>query len=151
MANPSLALEQDRYQATRKNFRLSRLSDTAALLALIIFMLIMLLPLFMVTINSFKTEDEYYAGGPFALPQTWSLDVIARTWNNTAYTTKLINSTIISLSTAVLATALSLFNAYALGIGKVKGRTFLLILFLMAITLPTESLAYPLYYFFKLI
>lgn len=130
---------------------LNRLAGSLSLIALLALLAVMLFPMAMVAINSLKTESEYYAGGPFALPQTVTLDVLTETWQRTDYTTKLINSTVISLSAAVLGIGLSLLNAFALGIGKVKGKSFLIIFFLMAITLPPESLAYPLYYFFKLI
>ena len=129
----------------------SRVLNTLPLIALILLLVVMLFPLVMVILNSFKTEPEYYANGPFALPQSFNLSTIIETWKNTDYTTKLINSTVISISVAVLATVLSLLNAFALGIGRVHGRTWLLIFFLLAITLPPESLAYPLYYFFKLV
>jgi raffinose/stachyose/melibiose transport system permease protein len=61
----------------------------------------------------------------------------------------LFNSTFISICVAVLAVILSLLNAFALGLGKVKGRAWLLVFFLMANFLPQEALAYPLYYFAK--
>ena len=119
------------------------------LIGLLLFLAIMLFPFFMITINSFKTEAEYLANGPFSLPGSFDLGALKATWALTDYSTKLINSLLISTSTAVLAVSLSLFNAYALGIGKIKGRTFFLMFFLMAITLPVESLAYPLYYLFN--
>ncbi|MCB0047699.1 MAG: carbohydrate ABC transporter permease [Caldilineaceae bacterium] len=119
------------------------------LVLLLIFLLIMLFPFFMITINSFKTEAEYLANGPFSLPGSFDLEAIRTTWSLTDYTTKLINSLFISSTTALLAVGLSLFNAFALGIGKIRGRTFFLMFFLMAIALPPESLAYPLYYLFN--
>lgn len=128
-----------------------RVTSSLSLIALIVLLFIMLFPVLMVTINSFKFEDEYYAHGAFALPQNFTLDVIVGTWQRTDFTRKLLNSSVISLSVAVLAIGLSLFNAFALGIGKVKGKSLLIIFFLMAITMPAESLAYPLYYFFKVI
>ena len=128
-----------------------RVISLLPLIFLIVFLFIMLFPLLMVVVNSLKTETEFYANGPFALPQSLNFDTIVSTWNRTDYTTKLINSIYISLSVAVLATLLSLLNAFALGIGSVRGKTWLLLFFLLAITLPNESLAYPLYYFFKLI
>ena len=124
-------------------------TQSRPLIVLVVLMIVMLFPLVIVVINSLKTEPEYYANGPFALPQSFNLDTIIGTWNRTDYTTKLINSIYISLTVAVLASLLSLLNAFALGIGKVRGRTWLLLFFLLAITLPNESLAYPLYYFFK--
>jgi raffinose/stachyose/melibiose transport system permease protein len=137
--------------ATRAPVMVKRLTGAFSLVMLGALLVVMLFPLAMITLNSLKTEDEYRANGPFTLPQNATLDVITRTWERTDYTTKLVNSMVISMSVAVLGTVLSLFNAFALGIGKVKGKSFLLIFFLMAITLPNESLAYPLYYFFKLI
>src|SRR5579871_307894 len=107
-------------------------------IALILILIAMLFPLIMVILNSFKTEAEYYANGPFALPQSLNFSTIIDTWNQTDYTTKLINSTYISVSVAILATLLSLLNAFALGIGKIRGRTAVLIFFLLAITLPPE-------------
>ena len=134
--------------SVKKN-RSDALIRYGALLALLIFLLLMLLPFFMITINSFKTEAEYLANGPFSLPSGFDLEAINTTWALTDYSTKLINSLLISSSTALLAVTLSLFNAFALGIGRIRGRTFFLLFFLMAIALPPESLAYPLYYLFN--
>ena len=147
MAAQSLTIRQS---SAKPQFA-SRVFGTLPLIALVVLLLLMLLPLGMVVLNSLKTEPEYYANGPFALPQSFNLDTIISTWNRTDYTVKLLNSLYISLSVALLATTLSLLNAFALGIGRVRGKTWLLIFFLLAITLPNESLAYPLYYFFKLI
>jgi raffinose/stachyose/melibiose transport system permease protein len=133
----------------KKAFRPEMITKYVMLIGLLLFLAIMLFPFFMITINSFKTEAEYLANGPFSLPGSFDLGALKATWALTDYSTKLINSLLISTSTAVLAVSLSLFNAYALGIGKIKGRTFFLMFFLMAITLPVESLAYPLYYLFN--
>lgn len=128
-----------------------RVMSWVPLIVLGALLVVMLFPLVLITINSFKTEDQYYTTGAFNLPQQFTLDTLQYTWNKTDFTRKLLNSTVISLSVAVLGVTLSTLNAFALGIGRVKGRAFILIFFLMAITLPNESLAYPLYYFFKLI
>src|SRR6185437_4280869 len=42
-----------------------------------------------------------------------------------------------------------ILNAYALGIGRVTGRTSILVAFLIANLLPQEGLVYPLYYLAK--
>lgn len=119
------------------------------LIGLLLFLAVMLFPFFLIAINSFKTEAEYLASGPFSLPGGLNLDSLRATWEFTDYSTKLRNSLIISLSTSLLAVALSVLNAYALGIGKVRGRPIYLVFFLMAIALPAESLVYPLYYLFN--
>ena len=106
----------------RNAFRFDFVTKYLSLFGLLIFLGIMLFPFFLITINSFKTEAEYLASGPFSLPEHFDLDAIKETWERTEYSTKLLNSFFISTSTAVLAVTLSLLNAFALGIGKIKGR-----------------------------
>ncbi|WP_130494153.1 carbohydrate ABC transporter permease [Motilibacter rhizosphaerae] len=99
--------------------------------------------------NALKTPAEYAGAGPLALPHGVHLQGIVDFWKRVDYTQKLWNSLLISGSVAVAAVVLSLLNAYALGIGRVRGRLWLLVLFMVANTLPQEALAYPLYYFSK--
>ena len=120
-----------------------------SLVALFILLALMLFPFAIVTVNAFKTPIEYASLGPLSLPQGIYLQGLVDFWVRVDFTNKLENSAIISLSVAVLGVGLSLLNAFALGIGKVKGGVFFLIFFMIANTLPQESLAYPLYYFAK--
>jgi raffinose/stachyose/melibiose transport system permease protein len=119
------------------------------LIALAIFLLLMLMPFILVTINAVKTEPEFARFGPLSLPQGINLSSLESFWVRADFSRALFNSTFISVSVAVLAAILSLLNAFALGVGKVKGRPWLLVFFLMANFLPQEALAYPLYYFAK--
>lgn len=116
---------------------------------LAVFLLVMLFPFLIIAVNAFKSPAEYAASGPLSLPRQLYLGGIVGFWERVDFTNKLVNSTVISLSVAVIAVALSLLNAFALGIGRVRGRVALLVLFLVANTLPQEALAYPLYYFAK--
>jgi raffinose/stachyose/melibiose transport system permease protein len=110
---------------------------------------VMFFPFLIVLINAFKTPAEYAGGGPLSLPHGLSLAGITEFWSRVNFTNKLLNSALISLAVAVAGVLLSLLNAFALGIGRVRGRIGLLVFFLIANTLPQESLAYPLYYFAK--
>jgi raffinose/stachyose/melibiose transport system permease protein len=112
-------------------------------------LILMLTPFVLVMINAFKDPAEYANSGPLSLPRTLYTTGIVDFWERVDFTNKLLNSAFISLSVAILGIGLSLLNAFALGIGRVKGRIIFLILFLMANTLPQEALAYPLYYFAK--
>jgi raffinose/stachyose/melibiose transport system permease protein len=112
---------------------------------------VMVFPLLIILFTSFKTEGEYYANGPLALPKSIDLTMLSYTWKATDYPRLLMNSAIISICAAFLAVGLSITTAYALGIGKIKGRALILLFFMMAMTLPAESLIYPAYYFFKAI
>lgn len=124
-------------------------TNTLVLVALGLLLLLMLLPMILVTINTFKTEAEYMQSGPMSLPSSWNLKNLVDTWIKVEYSVKLVNSMIISLTVAAIALLLSLLNGYALGIGKMRGRTFFLIFFILAMTMPQEALVYPLYFMFK--
>ena len=119
------------------------------LIALCLILLLMLMPFFLVTINSVKTETEFSLYGPLSLPHSLNFTSLVDFWNRVNFTQVLFNSTYISLAVAVFAVILSLLNAFALGVGKIKGRVWILVLLLMANFLPQEALAYPLYYFAK--
>ena len=119
------------------------------LIALSIFLLLMLMPFILVTINAVKTEAEFARYGPLSLPHGINLTSLQDFWTRANFSRALFNSTFISICVAVLAVVLSLLNAFALGLGKIRGRIWILVFFLMANFLPQEALAYPLYYFAK--
>lgn len=114
-------------------------------------MIIMLSPFAIVVINAFKSPSEYATNGPLALPQGLYLQGIIDFWDRVDFGRKLLNSVVISGSVALLGVGLSLLSAYALGIGRMRGRMWILVLFLIANALPHEALVYPLYYLAKLV
>jgi raffinose/stachyose/melibiose transport system permease protein len=118
----------------------------AALLALL---LIVVAPLLIIAINAVKSPADYAGGGPLSLPAHLYWDGIVDFWNRVNFGQKLWNSFITSFVVAVLGVLLSILNAYALGIGKVKGRIWFLVFFLVANLLPQEVLVYPLYFLSK--
>ena len=120
-----------------------------ALILFILLVLITLYPLMIVALNAFKSPQDYASHGPMSIPESVYLDGLKSFWERTSFSGKLLNSAFISLTVAVFGVILSLFNAYALGIGKVKGRAFLLVLFLLGNFIPQEALVYPLYYLAK--
>ncbi|KAB2349771.1 carbohydrate ABC transporter permease [Actinomadura rudentiformis] len=109
----------------------------------------MLIPFVVVVFNALKTPEEYTEDGPLAPPGGLHFDSITDFWERVGFGQVLLNSALISGSVAILAVLLSVFNAYALGIGRVKGRMWVLALLLLANTLPQEALVYPLYYLAK--
>jgi len=119
------------------------------LIALCVVLLLMLMPFVLVTINSVKTETEFSLYGPLSLPRGLNFTSLIDFWNRVNFTQVLFNSTYISLAVAIFAVILSLLNAFALGVGKIKGRVWILVVLLMANFLPQEAMAYPLYYFAK--
>ena len=110
---------------------------------------VMLVPFLLMLLNAFKSPQDYAANGPLSWPKALYFEGLQTYWNQVNYPQKLWNSVLISGSVAVLAVVISLFNAYCIGIGRVRGRMWIVTLFLLANMLPQEALIYPLYYFAK--
>lgn len=119
---------------------------TAVFAALLVAALLTVAPLLIVSLNAFKTPSDYATNGPLAMPRELYLHGLVSFWNRVHFGEKLLNSAIISGSVAVLGVAVSVLNAYALGIGRVRGRTAFGVFFLVGNLLPQEVLVYPLYY-----
>ncbi|WP_141583636.1 carbohydrate ABC transporter permease [Actinomadura sp. WMMA1423] len=124
-------------------------SAYAVLVALVALAGVMLIPFVVVVSNALKTPEEYSSAGPLSPPDGISLDGVRQFWERVDFGHVLLNSVFISGSVAVLAVLLSVLNAYALGIGRIRGRMWVLALLLLANTLPQEALVYPLYYMSK--
>lgn len=121
----------------------------AVLWSLIVLAVVMLAPFAIVALNALKTPAQYASDGPLALPSDITFQGIIDFWDRVGFGQKLLNSFIISGSVAVLAVVVSVLNAYALGIGRIRGRSWILIAFLVANTLPQEAMVYPLYFLAK--
>jgi raffinose/stachyose/melibiose transport system permease protein len=110
------------------------------LVALAILLLLTIAPFLVVALNAVKTPADYASHGPVALPRSFDLASIVAFWDRVDFTRKLLNSLFISGAVAVLGVVLSVLNAYALGIGRVRGRVWFLFFFLAANLLPQEAL-----------
>ena len=124
-------------------------SDWIILATAIVVGLLIAVPFLMILINSFKSPADYNTGGPLQLPTHLYFDGIVNFWNRVAFPQKLWNSIYISGMVSILAIIISVLNAYALGIGRVKARLWIIVLFLLANMVPQEALLYPLYSMFK--
>jgi raffinose/stachyose/melibiose transport system permease protein len=111
-------------------------------LALVVFTAaLVLVPFAVMLMNAFKSPADYSGNGPLSWPQSFQLDGLKTYWTQVRFEGKLLNSIVI----AVLGVVLSLLNAYALGIGRVRGRLWIVAAFLLANMIPQEALIYPLY------
>ncbi|MDO0927473.1 carbohydrate ABC transporter permease [Streptomyces sp. TG1A-8] len=119
------------------------------LAALCLAALFMVVPFAVVAVNAVKSPAEYARHGPLGLPHGLYLDGLEEFWQRVDYGRKLVNSVLISGSVAVLAAVLSILNAYAIGIGRIRGRAWVLALFVLANVIPQEALVYPVYYLSK--
>jgi raffinose/stachyose/melibiose transport system permease protein len=123
--------------------------DWVLLVVAILIGLAIAVPFLLILVNSFKSPTDYTTGGPLKLPSHLYFHGIADFWTRVDFPRKLWNSIFISGLVAVFAVVLSVLNAYALGIGRVRARTWIIVLFLLGNMLPQEALLYPLYMMFK--
>jgi len=127
----------------------NKVARKSVLGVLVVGAVITVFPFLLVLMNSVKSPQDYTAKGPLGLPSGVYLKGITDFWLRVDFGEKLLNSTVIAGSVAVLAVAVSILMAYALGIGRVKGRTWIIAIFLLANLMPQEALIYPLYFLAK--
>ena len=96
------------------------LSDWVILAAAIFVGLLIAVPFLLILINSFKSPADYNSGGPLQLPTHLYFKGIVNFWNYVDFPKKLWNSIFISGMVSIFAIIISVLNAYALGIGRVK-------------------------------
>jgi raffinose/stachyose/melibiose transport system permease protein len=116
---------------------------------MVFFAIVTFFPFALVLMNAVKSPQDYVDQGPLGLPSGLYLQGITDFWVRVDFGEKLFNSTVIAGSVAVLAVLVSILMAYALGIGRVKGRLWIIAIFLLANLMPQEALVYPLYYLAK--
>jgi len=104
-----------------------------------------LFPLWMAVVNAFKTPQDFLESGSLSLPQSLDFSSITKFWTDVDFNRKLFNSIQVSFWVALIGVTLSFLTAYAIGIGRIKGRNVVLGLFMVAFTIPQEALIYPLY------
>ena len=124
-------------------------TDFVVLGLAIIGALLVIVPFLLILVNSFKSPADYANNGPISLPTALYVDGIGAFWERVDFPLKLWNSILIAGLVSILAVVISVLNAFAIGIGRVRGRTWIIILFLVANTIPQEALLYPLYFMFK--
>ena len=119
------------------------------LIILLVLLVVTLFPFFIALLNAFKPGPDYVRGGPLSIPTYLQVDSILKFWRDADYSRKLFNSTLISATVSIIAVGISLLNAYALGIGRVKGSTVILAILLLGTMVPQESIIYPIYWMAK--
>lgn len=85
----------------------------------------MLIPFGFMLLNAFKSPSDYSSNGSLSWPTGFYTEGLKNYWHQVNFPLKLWNSILISGSVAVLAVGISLLNAYALGIGRVRGRLWI--------------------------
>jgi raffinose/stachyose/melibiose transport system permease protein len=142
--NPADTIDEAAYGPRKRG-----LGRWAVLAILTLLLLLVLFPFFLALSNSVKSGIDYATHGPLSLPTAFDFSALKKFWDVADFSRKLLNSAIISLVVAVFGVLISLLNAYAIGIGKVRGSRVILVILLIGIMVPQESIVYPLYYMAK--
>ena len=129
----------------KQNLKRKGVSAWVVFIVVLIVALVWLFPLWMAVVNSVKTPKDFLLHGPLTLPRHLHWSSISGFWNDVDFPQKLMNSTLISLFVALFGVTLSFLTAYAIGIGRIKGRFLVLGVFMVAFTVPQESLVFPLF------
>jgi len=111
----------------------------------IVFAIGMIAPFLLMVMNAFKSPASYSSGGPLQLPTELYTEGLVKFWNATNFPVKLWNSIWTSALAALFGVLLSLLTAFAIGVGRIRGRMWIVLVFLLANMLPQEVLLYPLY------
>jgi raffinose/stachyose/melibiose transport system permease protein len=143
---PAAPERQQKATRTNRSARSRRgISGWTILILLAGAAVLMLFPFWLALINAFKPSAEYIADGPIGVPTQLDFTAIIDFWIGVNFNQKLLNSVILSGSVALIAATLSLLSAFAIGIGRLKGRVWILAVFMLAFTIPQEALVYPLF------
>ena len=132
-----------------RDFRRQGAGRWFVLALLSVLLLLVLFPFVLALCNAVKSSVDYAMNGPLSLPTALDFSALVKFWHVADFSRKLLNSAIISLAVAVLGVMISLLNAYAIGIGRVRGSRVILVVLLIGIMVPQESIIYPLYYMAK--
>ena len=108
------------------------------------------MPFLLILVNSFKSPADYANGGPLSLPTRSTSTASSTSGTACSFPTKLWNSFFIAGWWPCFAVVISVLQRLrASASAGCKGRTWIIVLFLIANMLPQEALLYPLYFMFK--
>nr|BAB60691.1 ABC membrane transporter homologue [Brevibacterium fuscum var. dextranlyticum] len=142
---PEITQASKRHSSRRSARSRRGVKGWVVLLVLAAVAVLMIFPFWLALINAFKPAPEYVSGGPIGVPSEVDFTAIIEFWTGVNFNQKLLNSVILSGSVALIAATLSLLSAFAIGIGRLRGRVWILAVFMLAFTIPQEALVYPLF------
>ncbi len=130
----------------KKSSQVRKVINVAVLVIATGFGLLMLAPFLIVVLNAFKSSEDYSNNGALSWPKGIDFSAFQAYLQMVNFPVALWNSILISTIVAAVGVLVSLLSAYALGIGRVKGRMGMLAILLVATMVPQEALIYPLFY-----
>jgi raffinose/stachyose/melibiose transport system permease protein len=109
---------------------------------------IILFPLYLIVITSFKEQGRVVVD-PLGLPKVWHWENIGLAWERGHFSTYFSNSVVVAVATVGIVLVSSFLAAYAFARISFPGKDLLYILFLVGLAIPGDVLLVPLYYVLK--
>ena len=120
------------------------LIDSAIQVVLALNAFIMIYPLIVMVLSSFKTNAEIFTS-PFALPQSFTLANAGKVWSDTNFVQYLANSLIVTGASIALILLFSTMAAYAIARYEFRFSNAVLMFFLSGMTVPLKLAIIPLF------
>jgi len=138
--------------ATRAGWMPPRLSRSGGEIAryavLLAFLVVFLLPILWIWSSAFKSSIEI-ARSPFGLPETLRWENLTEAWTTGRFDRYLWNSVIYCTAIVGGVVALSCLAGYALALLPLPARDAILLVFLLGLMVPFQSVMIPLYYLLR--
>ncbi|ASY64748.1 ABC-type sugar transport system, permease component [Sinorhizobium sojae CCBAU 05684] len=127
-----------------------RLTRALIYLALILFALYSLLPLYVMVVNSLKPLDEIRQGGMLNLPQTWTIEPWLSAWSTaqigvqpTGLRPFFINSILMVVPAVAISTMIGALNGYVLTKWRFPGANIVFGMLLLSCFIPFQIVLIP--------
>lgn len=120
----------------------------ARYVVLLLFLIVFLLPFIWIWSSAFKSSIEI-ARDPFALPGALRWENLQRAWTVGRFDRYIWNSVVYCAAIVTGVVALSCLAGYALALLPLPGRDAILLVFLLGLMVPFQSVMIPLYYLLR--
>ncbi len=110
--------------------------------------LIVLVPIIMVVLGSFKTVNEFFAK-PYSLPETYDFFNYSKAWSEANIQTTLRNSLLVTALSVGISTVFSCLAAYGIARFRFTGRMGLRLLFVGGLVVPVQLIILPIFVILK--
>ena len=118
------------------------LARTLKYAALIFFLIVVLIPVYVLLVTSFKGTGDADPSRAWALPQIWTLDNWATAW--TALAPSILRSVAVVVPSAVIAAFLGSLNGFVLARWSFRGANIVFTVILFGMFIPYQAVMIPL-------
>lgn len=115
---------------------------------LFIMLMVSIGPLFLLTVNSMKTREEF-TSNPFGLPTKLTFQNFLNAWERGNYAQAFINSIIVGAVCIIVVAILGGLCAYALSKMEFVGANYIMVFLLITMSIPMGLFLVPLFYLWQ--